>query len=57
MSTLGIKNKRSTDSERSSTTRAHPSGIPTPKYNIMQILKAVKGIDGKPNIDKNGMPN
>lgn len=57
MSTVGIKNKRSTDPERSSTTRMHPSGIPTPKYNIRQMLKNVKGIDGKPYIDKNGIPN
>ena len=57
MSTVVINNKRSTDPERSSATRAHPSGIPAPKYNIRQMLKNVKGIDGKPYIDKNGMPN
>ncbi len=57
MSTVGANNKRSTDSERSSTIRAHPSGIPTPTYTIRQMLKDVKGIDGKPYIDKNGMPS
>ncbi len=57
MSTVVINNKRSTDSERSSTIRAHPSGIPAPICTIRQMLKNVKGIDRKAYIEEIGMPN